>query len=451
MQILGQTPSSGASAFGGNSSSEGSAGNAESQITPALDPEAYADRFSSVTNLVEDHGADPTGEEPIGGALSSAWSDDTLIFVPTGEYKMNSWFRRVGSRDVGLIGQNAVIRHGRVDAIDGHRVTRGEYTGNTNLFKLGVPGTPHRGDLVFGGFIFDWARENAGMQGLTAHVDGDLEVRNILFNGMHDLGTHGNMRVATHSPESTGLVDSIDMRWGGKHYENTINTRSTRRSPGQESGPGASWSTSGITGHPEMQGTMHLNNVKCGGFPDNGIYIKGGSGRKILTNCHAANSGVSSLRTDGGTDWEPVEYLDGTTDYDEAREGKYGVSVIENSIAEVDHTPDDHTYLSQRGIRIRNDEVHVRNCHVRIGVSDGGGAGGGYAIGALEGTDRAVIENTSVELTERGDAFYFTPGFDSELRNVQIKTTGWDGSRASIMSGMTPDMSEVYLNGEQIA
>lgn len=443
------------STYGGDDESgDDSTGEGGGGVSTALDPGAYADRFETVTNLVEDHGADPTGEEPIGDALSSAWSDDTLIVLPPGEYKMNRWFRRTGSRDVGLIGQNAVIRHGRVDSIHSHRVNRGEYMGNTMLFRLGVPENPHRGELVFGGLIFDWSEENSGMQGLNAHVDGELEVRNILFNGMHDLGTHGNMRVATHSPGSHGLVDSIDMRWGGKHYENTINTRQTENYDGsvEDGGFGQSWSTSGITGHQDMQGTMHFNNVLCGGWPDNGIYVRGGTGRKILTNCHAANSGVASLRTDSGPDWEPVEYLDGTDDYDEARDGPYGNSVLENCIAEVDHTPDERTYLSQRGIRLRGGEIDVRNCHVRIGVDDGAaGAGGGYAIGALSGTERATVTNTSVELTEPGDAFYFTSGFDVELENIEIQTSGWDGTRSSVLSGSTPSMNGVVLNGEPIA
>lgn len=125
--------------------------------------------------------------------------------------------------------------------------------------------------------------------------------------------------------------------------------------------------------------------------------------------------------------------------------------MIENSIVEVDHTPDDHTYLSQRGIRLRDGEAHVRNCHVRIGVDDGDGPGGGYAIGALSGTERALIENTSIELTEPGNAFYFFPGFDVSLSNVRIRTTGWNGSRGTVMLGSPPDMSEVYLNGERIS
>lgn len=107
-------------------------------------------------NLVEDYGADPTGEEPIGPALSQAWGNDTLIVVPEGLYTMNQGFRRTNSANVELIGQNAVIRHGRVDAINGHVVTAGEYEGGTMLFRIGTPSAPHQGEFVFGGFIFDW-------------------------------------------------------------------------------------------------------------------------------------------------------------------------------------------------------------------------------------------------------------------------------------------------------
>lgn len=194
---------------GGSSMGEGNPADAgatdiDAEVATAIDPAAYEDRFSNVVDITDDpYNADPTGEEPIGDALRMAWEDDTLIVFPQGQYKMNQGFRRTGWRDVGLIGQNAVIRHGEVNAIHGHTVDEGEYRGGTMLFQIGTVDTPHQGEFVFGGFIFDWSRENAGMRGLYAMIGDRAEIRNIAFSGVHDLGTHGNMRVATMSPDAS--------------------------------------------------------------------------------------------------------------------------------------------------------------------------------------------------------------------------------------------------------
>jgi hypothetical protein len=82
------------------------------EVATALDPVLYEDRFSTVVDITDDpSNADPTGEEPINQAFARAWDDETLIVFPQGQYTMNRPFQRTGWRDVGLIGQNAVIRH----------------------------------------------------------------------------------------------------------------------------------------------------------------------------------------------------------------------------------------------------------------------------------------------------------------------------------------------------
>jgi hypothetical protein len=115
------------------------------EVATALDPVLYEDRFSTVVDITDDpSNADPTGEEPINQALARAWDDDTLIVFPQGQYKMNRGFRRMGWRDVGLIGQNAVIRHSEVEAIDGHFIEEGEFRGSTMLFRIGTANQPQR-------------------------------------------------------------------------------------------------------------------------------------------------------------------------------------------------------------------------------------------------------------------------------------------------------------------
>lgn len=447
---------SGCMAFdGGASMGKGSPLNAganiNTEVPTAIDPAAYEDRFSEVVDITEEpYNADPTGEEPIDEALMMAWEDDRLIVFPQGQYKMNQGFRRTGWQDVGLVGQNAVIRHGDVEVIHGHRVEEGEFRGGTMLFELGTMSSPHRGELVFGGFIFDWDRENAGMQGLYAMVDSRAEIRNIAFNGVHDLGTHGNMRVATTSPSAVAIVDSVSMTGGGMHYHDTINTRQTRNYDGSVSdeGFGQSWSTTGVTGHPEMEGTVVLQNVLCGPWPDNGLYIQGG-GRQIVKNCIVSNSGTSNIRFNGTDDWEPVPEIDGTEDGEVTRDGPYSQSTVEGCVILIDRLPRG-VYNDQRGIWHYDGEGTIRDCEVTIAhESESSGAGGNFAIGTRSGVTESVVDGCQISLLEPADAFYFGTVSPVTVQDVSIETEGWDAGStpADVIGGRMPSLENVTLNG----
>lgn len=441
---------------GGSSLGEGNPANAgatsiDTDVATALDPSAYEDRFSNVVDITDDpYNADPSGEEPIGDALSMAWEDDTLIVFPQGEYKMNQGFRRTGWRDVGLIGQNAVIRHGEVEAIHGHTVDEGEYRGGTMLFRLGTFNSPHEGELVFGGFIFDWSRENSGMRGLYAIINDRAEIRNIAFAGLHDLGSHGNMRVATSSPDAFARVSSVDMSGGGMHYGDTINTRETTDYAGDtnEEGLGQSWSTTGIVGHTDMQGTTLFENCICGPWPDNGMYVQGG-GRQIIRNCIASNSGTANFRFNSTDEWDPIPELDENENGELTRDGTYPTSTVENSIAIVDRQPSG-TYESGRSIWHYSGEGLIRDCEIVIShEDDAGGPGGNFAIGARSGVTESTIENCQITLQAPADAFYSGTSAPVTLRNVDIVAEGWDAGSAptDVMDGQTPTLEDVTLNG----
>jgi hypothetical protein len=443
---------------GGSSMGEANPANAASNINTevptALDPAAYEDRFSKVVDITEEpYNADPTGEEPIDEALMMAWEDDTLIVFPQGQYKMNRGFRRTGWEDIGLIGQNAVIRHGEVEAIDGHTVTEGEYRGSTMMFRLGTSSTPHQGDLIFGGFIFDWGwHENAGMQGLNAFVDGRLEVRNIVFNGLHSLGTHGNIRTATATPDSFGIVEAIDMREGGLHYTDTINTRATERYDGstqEVAGEeiGQSWSTTGVTGHPDQEGTIIYSNIICGPWSGSPIYVRGGEGRKIVTECISTNGGGNQIRTNGGDAWEPVEDLD-EVDGELVRDGPYGQTTIEDCYCLVDRTPGG-VHQVQRGVLFQDGPQTIRNCEIELHVAESSGAGGSYGIGTRGNAGPIKIENCSITLHEEMDAVYISPYSGSvDVRDTIVNTVGWSASSAAnAIGGASPSALEnVTLN-----
>ncbi|WP_232833795.1 hypothetical protein [Saliphagus sp. LR7] len=421
---------------------------------PSINPSAVKGRFDDVEN----YGADPTGEEPINEHLEAAWSDDTLIVLPKGEYKTNRKFRQTTTSNVGLIGQNAVIRHGEVNTIHGHLVLEGGYQGGTMMFRLGTPSNPH-GDLLIGGLIFDWGwSENAGMQAINAFVEGEGEIRNIVFNGTHSLGTHGNIRAAAGSPDSVMLVDSVDMAGGGLHFRDTINTRTTRRYGGYTDRLpfGQSWSTQGVVGHPDQEGTSVFRNIVTGPWPGSPIYVRGGSGRKIVSKCIVSNGGSNQIRTNGGNNWEPVEWLDGTADWQEARDGPYGQTTIENCLCGVEEDPEG-VYLTQTGILLQDGPQLVRNCEIELGLADGRGGGGTYGVGTRGESGAAPagpgrVENTTITLHESTDAFYVSPYTASlEVENVAINTVGWEGTRSNLIGGVGPNLLQnVTLNGEPL-
>jgi hypothetical protein len=427
----------------GDASPVSAGSNINAEVATALDPSAYEDRFSNVVDITDDpYNADPSGEEPIGDALSMAWEDDTLIVFPQGQYTMNQGFRRTGWRDVGLVGQNAVIRHGEVEAIDGHTVEEGAFRSSTMLFRIGTVNQPHQGEFVFGGFIFDWARENAGMRGLYAIVGDRAEIRNIAFNGVHDLGTHGNMRVATMAPDAFAHIDSVDMSGGGMHYDDTINRRSTTDYTGDvdEEGRGQSWSTTGISGHSEMAGTTLFENCICGPWPDNGMYVQGG-GRQIVRNCITSNSGTANIRFNDAGNWETIPEIDDGND-------AYEQSTVENCVVIMDRLPSG-VHHDQRGIWHYEGKGVVRNCEVTIAYeSESGGATGNFGIGTRSGVTSSLIENCQIQLLEPADAIY-TSGSGVELRNVDIIAEGWDAgaSLSAVIGGSLPSLENVTLNG----
>ena len=147
--------------------------NATSGNFRAIDPKQWRGEFQNVVNMAK-AGADPTGEEDVSPVIQREIGSDTLLYFPPGRYKMNSQVRRVGLRNLGIIGQNATLVHGKVDAINGFDVSAGEFHGPAQHFKIGIPDNPHRGKFVFGGFTLDWRGENQGMQVLNHHTAGNI-------------------------------------------------------------------------------------------------------------------------------------------------------------------------------------------------------------------------------------------------------------------------------------
>lgn len=376
----------------------------------ALDPANYADRFENVVNVVK-AGADNAGKEPVADVVADAWADDTLLVFPPGRYVFERQIRRTGSRNVGVLGQGAVLAHASVDAIDRHQVTAGGFVGQARFFQVGVDYAPHDGDFLFGGFIVDQRGENEGMQLLNHHTDGQSEIRNIAFRGIHSLGCQGAFRVNPMAPDATAHVANVDMRAGGKHYANTINSRSGR--------DGESWATSGLTTHPEKSGHLRVENVLCGGWPDNGLYVKGGDGREEVVNCTAANSRVSNIRVGGSP------------------------SFVSNCTVVIDRGLSEEIDGGQVGIRLDKGAPTLQNSRVVVRKE--------LATWAVQSrrVDEATIRNCEFHVEPPGTTGIFCSPLTGPTRieDVRFRTPGWDGadevvldpSENATLDGVTDD------------
>ncbi|SIR94316.1 hypothetical protein SAMN05421858_4726 [Haladaptatus litoreus] len=398
--------------------------NATSGNFRAIDPKQWRGEFQNVVNMAK-AGADPTGEEDVSPVIQREIGSDTLLYFPSGRYKMNSQVRRVGLRNIGIIGQNATLTHGRVDEIKGFDVSMGEFHGPAQHFKIGIPDDPHRGKFVFGGFTLDWRGKNQGMQVLNHHTAGTSEIRSLRQVGLHSLGCQGPLRVNPATEEARARVHNVDFRFGGLTYQKTINTRDT-----YDGGPyaGRSWATSGITMHPTTQGYLRVENSLFGGWPDNGIYVIGGhpgtgDGTVEVVNCVAANSQASNIRIGGDN------------------------SRIHNCVVVTDHSFGDEFYSEQRPIRVDDGTCTVSNTKIVQKKPTG------WSLTVMHAVEEAVVKNVKVTIKNTPmTALVVDDGVgQATVDDFVINTPGWDATKAQVIRNGGATLKNVFLDGEQIA
>ncbi|WP_227380022.1 hypothetical protein [Haladaptatus halobius] len=411
----GSVPSTGPT----NSNTNATSGNFRS-----IDPKPWRGEFRNVVNMAK-AGADPTGDEDNSPVIQREIGSDTLLYFPPGRYKMNSQVRRVGLRNLGIIGQNATLVHGRVNAINGFDVSAGEFHGPAQHFKIGIPDNPHRGKFVFGGFTLDWRGKNQGMQVLNHHTAGTSEIRSLRQVGMHSLGCQGPLRVNPATEEARARVNNVDFRFGGLTYQKTINTRDT-----YDGGPnaGRSWATSGITMHPKAQGYLRVENSLFGGWPDNGIYVIGGQpgtgdGTVDVVNCIAANSQASNIRIGGDS------------------------SRIHNCVVVTDRSFGEEFYYEQRPIRVDDGTCTVSNTKIIQKKPTG------WSLMIQHAVQKVVVKNVEVTIKDTPmTALVVDEGVSqATVQDFVIHTPGWDATKAQVIRNGGATLKNVFLDGEQIA
>ncbi|WP_458209975.1 hypothetical protein [Haladaptatus sp. NG-SE-30] len=284
------------------------------------------DDYGTVIDMVEDAGADPNGNEPIGPQLREYADDDTLLVFPPGRYRMKRQFRFTGFKNFGIYGKwnVTIVPDNYYDFDDG-----GDW--NYRLFRLGISYAPGK-DLLFKNIHVDQTANDTGIRVLEAAVSDGLEVRNVTVQGRHDSGTWGPLRVVITDPDGSGIVKGFRAPDGGDWTGSTPGDRLWR-------GP------TGIICNGHNKGKMTFKNCKLGFFPDNGLYAANGSGQIVVDGGVYKNSQTASVRIGGKS------------------------SIVKNARIVVDNA----TWKgAQHAIRAENSKfLRVKNCDIEVTVPNG--------------------------------------------------------------------------------
>lgn len=357
----------------------------------------YFEEFGTVIDVVE-AGADNTGTESVVDVIREYRGDDTLLVFPPGEYYMDEQVRFTGFEKFGLAGNDATLVPADYHTFDGPQY---------RLFRLGVdynPGTR----LVFNGFDIDQTAPDTGIRVIDAVVTDGLEVRDISVQGHHDSGTWGPGRFTITDPSGTGLVENFAAPDGGAWVDETPNDGNLWRGP------------TGLLANSN-KGTLRFVDCVLGGFPDNGLYASGGSGKIVVDGGVFKNSNAACVRVGG--------------------QG----SVVRNATIEVDQNrPQDS---SHRGLRLeQGDDLRVENVTIRNTEP----LPNSYGISVLNSCESVWIEDVRVNIAgdevdhgvvispEAGDVVLL----DSD---IELNTPGGDGIQIHGEEGAGEVILE-YLN-----
>ncbi|WP_227356577.1 twin-arginine translocation signal domain-containing protein [Haladaptatus salinisoli] len=299
----------------------GMTGRASAEWSPPV-----LDNYGTIIDMVEDAGADPDGNEPIGPQLREYADDDTLLVFPPGRYRMNRQFRFSGFENFGIYGMwnVTIVPDNYYDFDDG-----GDW--NYRLFRLGVSYAPGK-DLLFKNIFVDQTASDTGIRVLDAAVSDGLHVQNVNVQGRHDSGTWGPLRTVITDPDGSGVVRGFRAPDGGDWTEDTPGDRLWR-------GP------TGIICNSYNKGTITFKDCELGGFPDNGLYAANGSGKIIVDGGFYKNSQTASVRVGGRN------------------------SIVKNAKIVVDESSGRG---NQHAIRVENSNyVRVVNCDVEVSDPNG--------------------------------------------------------------------------------
>ncbi|MFC6733591.1 MULTISPECIES: hypothetical protein [unclassified Haladaptatus] len=394
----------------------------------------WDDDYDRVIDMVEDAGADNTGNESITPKLEQYAANDTLLKFPPGRYFMDSQFRFTDFRHFGMMGDDATLVPANYHNFDGPQY---------RLFRLGVDYDPGV-DLRIQGFDVDLRADDTGIRVIEAQVKDGLFVDDITVVGQHDSGTYGPGLFNVLDPDGKGMVKRFRANYGGAFSANT---------------PGDIWrGPSGLMTTRQHKGQIEYKDCELDDWPDNGLYALT-NGRVIVNGGRYANSEAASIRL-GGTNNLVTGARIVVNKQRPENQNQRGIRLDEgpgNAVVNTDiilDRPNGHA------ITVMNDceDAYLRNLDIRIGNEINHGivvqskAGptkilrsdininrGGNAI-QINGDNAGKVHCEYLDITGEADGDSWRHAIrcnrnDCEFRVVNVNQQGTNKRRAIVING----------------
>jgi len=217
--------------------------------------------FDDVVNL-DEAGADTGGVRPVDDVLAEHATDDTLVYLPPGRYRVTESFALADAR-LGIVGNDATV----VPA-EGFSDT---------LFGLGWP--EPLSEVFVAGLAFDFTAEDTGGRPIYAAADDRIVLRDVTVRGEVDV-RQDLLRLDVTSEEGTGLVERLAL-------------------------PDGALPETGVTGcevGDDNRGDVSFVDCHIEGFPDNGLYADPPAGSITVDGGFFRNNGVAGVRIETNED-----------------------------------------------------------------------------------------------------------------------------------------------------
>jgi len=326
--------------------------------------ERHGIQFDTRLDAVDDLGMDPTGGDPIDGALSNAIDDSTLIEFPEGTYRTEKEHNIGSVSNFGLRG----LGSNKNDV----RIQRG---GSSGLMFMAGWQNPVE-NVLFENFTFDQTDDKNTAFGHIIHILRNFQMRDIEFAGFSPADYNGGVtdwKLHVHDPDGVAVV---------KNYDDT--------------------DPSDIVDHPDgemsfyiggrHEGTFYFQNCDFANCASHTMYATRNDGDVRVENCSFKNNQNTNTRIAGSGSY--------------VKDSTY---VLDPSDAHPDNTYSDGAGWKMRGIWWESGDWghsggYIENCEIRCdGPKEGGpiidvrGDTGGLAI-----RDTTIENNVDGKKTVRG-------------------------------------------------
>ncbi len=344
---------------------------------------------------VTDYGADRTGEESVVDVIEDLADDDTLLKFPSGRYYVDRKVRFTDFDHFAMAGLDATL----VPA-DFH-----SFADDSNkLFRLGTPEVPGN-DLHIQNFTVDFTAADTGVRVFDVAVDDGLTVKDIDVQGRHDSGTWGPALFRITDSGGEGLVHGFRAPDGAA---------ATWQTPGDHLWRGPT----GILCSWAHEGTITFRDCDLGGFPDNGLYASGGSGRVNVEGGRYANSGTASLRLGG----RRVSVTGATVVVDDQPWGipQEGIRLDHGEWITVDGTTVSMPNPTGEGINVGSevDGAFVKHSDVTVGED------ASIGVHVNPGCGPTYLKDVGIEMRDSNNAVQIEAGGGGEVGLSNVRITG---------------------------